>query len=154
MLNLLSISRQTVQVDYRGSVNTNASGRHNLHDGASVRVGTHPADMNRCKPAASAGVPERVHLDWKTLGETSAFPLHRMTTGGTKMLKKLTTAAAIVLLVSSFALAGQTPTAPTAPSTVAPTTQPAQTNKPSSTAKKHHKHHKKHHKQQAQPSRG
>ena len=69
------------------------------------------------------------------------------------MLKKLTTAAGMVLLVSSFALAGQSPTTPTGPSTVAPTTQPAETNKPSATAKKHLKHHKKHHKQQAQPSK-
>ena len=60
------------------------------------------------------------------------------------MLKKLTTAAGMVLLVSSFALAGQTPT----------TTKPAEQPKvsqsqstPTTTkatgAKKHHKHHKK-----------
>ena len=70
------------------------------------------------------------------------------------MLKKLTTAVGMLLLVSSFALAGQTPAKPTAPSTVAPTTQ---TNKPAAAAKKHskkHRHHKKHQAQTpAQPSK-
>ena len=61
------------------------------------------------------------------------------------MLKKLTTAAGMVLLVSSFALAGQTPT------TSKPAEQPkvaqsqtTPTNTKTSGAKKHHKHHKKH----------
>lgn len=57
------------------------------------------------------------------------------------MLKKLTTAFAMVLMVSSFALAGQAPTAPNEQPRV---TQRNQTNKTSG-AKNHHKHHKKHH---------
>jgi hypothetical protein len=65
------------------------------------------------------------------------------------MLNKLTTAAGIVLLVSSFALAGQAPT------TTNPAEQPKVAQSPSTPpntttagAKKHHKHHKHHKKAQ------
>ena len=59
------------------------------------------------------------------------------------MVKAFTTAVGMVLLVSSFAMAGQTPTAPM-------TNQPrvnasGQTQKPG-TKKHHKKHHHKHHK--------
>ena len=64
------------------------------------------------------------------------------------MLKTLTTAAGMVLLVSSFALAGQTAT------TTRPVEQPkvarsqsTPANAKTSGAKKHRKHHKKHHAQ-------
>jgi hypothetical protein len=60
------------------------------------------------------------------------------------MLKKLTTAVGMVMLVSSFALAGQSPTKPTEPPRVTQS-QRTQTNTPDQGAKKHHKHHKKHH---------
>jgi hypothetical protein len=62
------------------------------------------------------------------------------------MLKKLITAAGMVLLVSSFALAGQTPTKPVEQPKVAQSPQ-GQTNTKAPSAKKHHKHHKKHHAQ-------
>jgi hypothetical protein len=62
------------------------------------------------------------------------------------MLKKLTTAAGTVLLVSSFAAAGQTAAKPAEPNTTPKVaqSQEGQTTSPTPTAKKHHKHHKKH----------
>ena len=65
------------------------------------------------------------------------------------MLKTLTTAAGIVLMASSFALAGQTATKPTEQPKVA--SQSSQTATPAA-AKKHHKKHKKHHKKTNDPS--
>lgn len=64
------------------------------------------------------------------------------------MLKALTTAAGMVLLVSSFALAGQgaTTTKPTEQPKVAQS-QSTPTTAKTSGAKKHHRHHKKHHAQ-------
>jgi hypothetical protein len=60
------------------------------------------------------------------------------------MLKTFTTAVGVILLVSSFALAGQSSTKPTEQPRV--TQSPlSQTNTPAQGAKKHHKHHKKHH---------
>ena len=58
------------------------------------------------------------------------------------MLKTLTTAAGIVLMASSFALAGQTATKPAEKPKVAQS-QTSETAKPAA-AKKHHKKHKKH----------
>jgi hypothetical protein len=65
------------------------------------------------------------------------------------MLKKLTTVAGMVLLASSFALAGQTAAKPADPNTTPKVaqSQAGQTASPTSTVKKHHKHHKKHHAQ-------
>jgi hypothetical protein len=60
------------------------------------------------------------------------------------MLKKLTTAVGMVLLVSSFALAGQGSTKPTEQPRVTQSER-TQTNTPAQGAKKHHKHHRKHH---------
>jgi hypothetical protein len=62
------------------------------------------------------------------------------------MLNTLTTVAGMVLLVSSFALAGQAPTKPVEQPKVAQSQQ-GQTNTKAPSAKKHHKHHKKHHAQ-------
>jgi hypothetical protein len=56
------------------------------------------------------------------------------------MLKTLTTAAGMVMLASSFALAGQTPTKPVEQPKVTQS-QPDQT---VHGTKKHHRHHKKH----------
>jgi hypothetical protein len=61
------------------------------------------------------------------------------------MLKTLTTVAGMVMLISSFALAGQTPTKPVEQPKVTQT-QRSRTNQPTG-AKRHHKHHKKHHAQ-------
>lgn len=64
------------------------------------------------------------------------------------MLKTLTTAAGMVLLISSFGLAGQTATTtkpPEQPKAVQSQNTP--TNAKTSNAKKHRKHHKKHHAQ-------
>jgi hypothetical protein len=68
------------------------------------------------------------------------------------MLNKLTTAASMVLLVSSFALAGQTPT-PTRPAEQPQAAQSQSTPPNTTTAgvKKHHKHHK-HHKKAPTPA--
>jgi hypothetical protein len=65
------------------------------------------------------------------------------------MLKTLTTAAGMVLLASSFALAGQTAAKPAEPNTTPKVaqSQEGQTASPTPTVKKHHKHHKKHHAQ-------
>jgi hypothetical protein len=69
------------------------------------------------------------------------------------MLKTLTTAAGMVLLVSSFALAGQTapqidaPRAPRAHQRVTTQAENPQAPTQRDAAKKHHKHHKKHHAQ-------
>lgn len=60
------------------------------------------------------------------------------------MLKTLTTAAGLVVLVSSFAFAGQAPAKPTGP----PTVTAQQQTQANAATKKHHKHHK-HHKKQA-----
>jgi hypothetical protein len=62
------------------------------------------------------------------------------------MPKTLTTVAGMVLLASSFALAGQAPTKPVEQPKVAQSHQ-GQTNTQAPGAKKHHKHHKKHHAQ-------
>jgi hypothetical protein len=59
------------------------------------------------------------------------------------MLKTLTTAAGTLLLVSSFAFAGQAPAKPVEQRTVTQSQQ-SQTHKQKG-AKKHHRHHKKHH---------
>lgn len=59
------------------------------------------------------------------------------------MLKTLTTAAGMVLLVSSFALAGQTPMKPVEQPRVTPAQRSQTTH--SRASKHHHKHHKKHH---------
>jgi hypothetical protein len=58
------------------------------------------------------------------------------------MLRTLTTTAGLVLLVSSFAVAGQTPAKPSEPPKVTTPSQ-QQTAQPKSATKKHHKHHKK-----------
>jgi hypothetical protein len=63
------------------------------------------------------------------------------------MLKTLTTTAGLVLLVSSFALAGQTPK-PAEQPTVTPQSQQQKT-QPNGATKKHHKHHKHHKKEHA-----
>jgi hypothetical protein len=68
-----------------------------------------------------------------------------------KMLKTLATAAGMVLLTSSFALAGQSPS-PTAPQTHAQVTARA----PHAQTRTHHrgkKHHRKHHKRAAASQR-
>lgn len=62
------------------------------------------------------------------------------------MLKTLATAVGMVLLVSSFGLAGQAPAKPTEHPTVTQATR-HQTNKNIRRAKTPHKHHKKHHAQ-------
>ena len=62
------------------------------------------------------------------------------------MLKTLTTAAGMVLLVSSFALAGQGSTKPNERPRAAHSLR-SQTHTQAHRAKKHHKHHKKHHAQ-------
>jgi hypothetical protein len=61
------------------------------------------------------------------------------------MLKTITTAVGMVLLMSSFALAGQARTAPSEHARVAQS-QRSETNKRAHRAKRHHhKHHKQHH---------
>lgn len=59
------------------------------------------------------------------------------------MVNTLTTAAGMVMLVSSFALASQTPTKPVEQPKV--TQSHHSQSAPQATAKKHRKHHKKHH---------
>ena len=66
------------------------------------------------------------------------------------MLKTLTTTAGLVLLVSSFALGGQTPAKPAEQPHVAPQSQQQRTQRNGAT-KKHHKYHKKQHAPVAAP---
>ena len=70
------------------------------------------------------------------------------------MLKTLTTVAGMLLIVSSFALAGQVPTKRVEQPKVAAQSQQGQTNTKAPSAKKHHKHHKKHHAQASKKSTG
>jgi hypothetical protein len=60
------------------------------------------------------------------------------------MLKKLTTAAAMVLMVSSFAFAGQGRTKPLDQTGIV-TSQSARASQNRERVKKHRKHHRKHH---------
>lgn len=65
------------------------------------------------------------------------------------MMKQLTAAVGMVLLVSSFALAGQGPTAPRTQGSVAQ----AQTNQARKHARHGKKHHKRHHRHHAAAAR-
>lgn len=62
------------------------------------------------------------------------------------MLKTLATVAGMILMVSSFALAGQGSTKPNEQPRAAQSLR-SETHTQTHRAKKHHKHHKKHHAQ-------